>query len=353
MNIPEKLRRIEPYEPVDYTFPVKLDANERPFNLSEEMRRRIADAAFCLDYNRYPDPNCTALRAAAARAFGIPAENLMAGNGSDELISLVMTCFAGPNSRVLVTDPDFSMYSFYANLTEANVRRVLKGGDFLLTADKVIAAMEEERPDIVIFSNPCNPTGLGIEKSEVLHVLRAADCLVVVDEAYMDFWSESVLPDALEFDHVIVLKTLSKAYGLAAIRLGFMAANGRLTAELNKARSPYNVGALTQEIGTLVLSDPDALKEYRKMLSYCVEDLKAVISRVMERYPGVFDAVPGCTNFAVLRAARAKEIHEKLLARGISVRLFSNGLMRITAGTPEENERLELALNEILKGDAV
>ena len=249
-RIPEKLRSKEPYTPVTDTFPIRLDANESPYNVADEFREQMKQALDSIEFNRYPDPLAVDLCGAFAKAYGIDASFVTAGNGSDELISLILSSFLEKGESVTVAMPDFSMYAFYASLYEEKLHIYKRDG--APTLDGLQRFVRETGSAAVIFSNPCNPTGQGYDREQVLQFVLGTDALCIVDEAYMDFWDQSILADAPWLPNVFVLRTMSKVFGGAALRLGFAVANTQLTCALRTAKSPYNVNAVSQAFGRLL-----------------------------------------------------------------------------------------------------
>lgn len=351
ITLPEKLSRMTPYDPSEDIYQIKLDANESFFSLPDELRDAIAASIDTIDFNRYPDPSVDGLRRLAGREFRVAPGNIVVGNGSDELISLIMNTFAPRGGKVMVLSPDFSMYQFYAEVAELNVVNLLKDGEFMLTEQEVIARAQREKPDILIFSNPCNPGGQGFTHAETVRICHALeDVLVVVDEAYMDFWDQSILDVSTALENVLVMKTLSKAYGCAALRCGFVIGYAALIEQLNKTRSPYNVGSLVQMAASIVLEDTAWQKAQCAAIVARKEELEQACTALAEE-SGAFTVLPTHTNFVVLRTPRCGEIFEQLKARSICVRCFPKyEMLRITTGSAEENAQLLAELKDICAG---
>lgn len=348
ITLPEKLSRMTPYDPSEDLYQIKLDANESYFSLPEDLRDAIAASIDTIDFNRYPDPSVDGLRRLAGREFRAAPGNIVVGNGSDELISLIMNTFAPRGGKVMVLSPDFSMYQFYAEVAELEVINLLKDDEFMLTEQQVIDRVQAEKPDILIFSNPCNPSGQGFRHAEVVRMCDALeDTLVVVDEAYMDFWDQSILDVSTAMENVLVMKTLSKAYGCAALRCGFVIGYADLIEQLNKTRSPYNIGSLVQMAASIVLEDTGWQKEQCAQIVARKEELEQACTQLAER-TGAFTVLPTHTNFVVLRTPRCKELFEELKNRSICVRCFAKfDMLRITTGNAEENAALIAELADI------
>lgn len=339
-RLTEKLTNLTPYDPIQGDYKIRLDANESFINTSDAVLARAINGAAL---NRYPDPYAKKLIGAYSELYGIDPDLVTAGNGSDELISIIAACFLKKGERVLTLAPDFSMYLFYSNLYELNVRVMKKEENLTVDADKVIETVKKEKIRAVIFSNPCNPTSLGLEKEEVIRIISSVDALVVLDEAYMDFWreEESLIKDTAEYDNLIVLRTCSKALGMAGLRLGFAVSNKAITEKLRAAKSPYNVNSLTQSAAEYMLSDK---AEMERRIKACKDALWELDNGICERGFTFFETVyPSVTNFLFIKTSRAKEIFEYLLSESIAVR-YMGSFLRITAGSREENTALMKAL---------
>lgn len=353
ITLPEKLSSMTPYDPSENVYRIKLDANESFFELPLELKDEISTGIMSVDFNRYPDPGVNAVRMLAGREYGVAAQNIMVGNGSDELLSLIMNTFVPRGGKVMVAIPDFSMYQFYAEVAELEVVSALKDDEFELDYQELINRAKEEKPTVLIFSNPCNPGGKGYTHAEILKICNALeDTLVVVDEAYMDFWDQSILDVSCMFENVLVLRTLSKAYGCAALRMGFAIGDKLLIDQLNKTRSPYNVNSLSQMAAICILEDTSWAKQQTKEIIERKNELEDAMRELEEKY-GAFRVQPTHTNFVVLRTEKCTELFEALKERSICVRCFAKyNMLRITTGDDIENSVLIEELENILKEGA-
>lgn len=337
-QLPEKLKNLTAYEPNSGDYTIRLDANESFLPLSKEIKDEIKKAMDGLEFHRYPDPDSKQVIKAFAHFFELDENLVVAGNGSDELISIILANFATYQDSILVTSPDFSMYEFYGKQSGLHVEKLEKTEDFSI--DQMIKVAKEKQCKIVLLSNPCNPSSLCIQKDEIKKLAQSLDCLVVIDEAYMDFSDESIIKETNQFDNVIVLKTCSKAFGLAAIRLGFAISNPKLTNCLKMVKSPYNVNLLTQTVGEIVLSKKEYLtqciEEMKKETKFLYEELK----KLENQYPTILKINPTSTNFIFLwcqTKERAKSCMERMKKEKIAIRLMGD-YIRITAGNRAENE---------------
>ena len=323
---------------------VKLDAMENPYQLPEPLRaelgRRLADVAM----NRYPTPSYTALKAAICERLGVPAgHDVVLGNGSDELISMLSVACARPGAKVLAPLPTFVMYAMSARFAGLEFVGVDLKPDFSLDREAMLAAIAAHRPAVTYLSYPNNPTGSLFDADTIVEILRAVGetGIVVVDEAYQPFAQTSFMPRLPEFDNLVVMRTVSKL-GLAGIRLGYMSASAALLNEFEKVRPPYNINVLTQAAAEFVLGHSDVLDAQAALL-------RAERSRVSAALAGIsgVEVFPSAANFVLLRITRpgldATEVHARLLEQKVLVKnvgkmhALLHNCLRITVSTPEEN----------------
>lgn len=343
----KKLRNLNPYEPITGDYQIRLDANESFINISDKITGELGEAIAKLPFNRYPDPYASKLVSAFANLYNVDKECITAGNGSDELISIIAGCFLEKGDKVLTFTPDFSMYDFYSHLYELEVVSLEKDDNLEIDVDAAISYINRHNIRAVMLSNPCNPTSIGLAREKTLHLIKSVNSLVVLDEAYMDFWDESLIDVASKYDNLILLRTCSKAIGLASLRLGFAIANPKLTKALRAAKSPYNVNGISQAMGEIILKDREFLQQsineiirsrdtlYKGLKSICAKSQK--ITRVFETR----------TNFIFIQTDFANEIYEQLLLMSISIRKMG-GYIRISCGSEEENEKVIDAFSKIL-----
>lgn len=346
-EITQKLKNIVAYEPTCNVCKIRLDANESFIALSEQLIHDIVDSVKKVAYNRYPDPLATEVIDLYANLQGINRDCLTAGNGSDELISLICTAFLNKGDKVITLTPDFLMYQFYCALTENPVIQIPKNEQLQIEIDRLIESVKANNARAIFFSNPCNPTSLGISAQDVCTILRSVDALVVLDEAYMDFWDQSLLSKVEEFDNLIILRTCSKAYGMAAIRLGFAAANSEITKALRSAKSPYNVNAVTQAIGAAVLRRKHELQGAIQKIIKSRNELYNSLCDIEKSNAEKIKVYETRTNFVFVKLQNAKVAYDFLCQNDISVRLLGDYL-RITAGSEYENEQVILKLKEYI-----
>ena len=343
----EKVKNLTPYEPISGTYEIRLDANESFLTVPKEIENEMIDALRNSALNRYPDPMATKLVDGFSSYFNVNPDCVTAGNGSDEIISVIMNAFLQKGDKILTLEPDFSMYRFYAEIAECESVKYQKDENLDVNIDDVITLAKRENVRIVIFSNPCNPTSRIVTKEDVRKLINNTDALVVLDEAYMDFaGDESLLGEFEKYDNLIILKTCSKALGSAALRLGFAVANKTLTNVIRAVKSPYNVNSVSQALGEVLFSHPDYIDNCIKTVvnsrKELYKELIAIKSDIIER---IYETN---TNFVFMKVKNAKEVFEKMKENSIIIRNMGDYL-RITAGTEYENEKMLSAFKKVLE----
>jgi histidinol-phosphate aminotransferase len=339
------LASLKAYQPESAPARILLDANENPFDAPAGFRSRAASLARRLAYHRYPDPAAADLRRVAARAYGVRPENLVFGNGSDELIQLLVLAFAGEGGSCLVPQPTFSMYRACALAGGLKVWEEPLGADFGLTPGFFKRAAAG--PSLIFLAWPNSPTGTLYPGAQVEKLLALKGTVLVLDEAYAEFSGDSFLARLDRHPNLVILRTLSKAWGLAGLRLGLLACHPDLAAELEKLRLPYNVDGMAQALALEALKKPAALEKRRKEILAERTRLEAGFARL----PGL-KLYPGAANFLFVRHPKALEFHGYLLKRGIRVRSFGGGIsdcLRITVGKRHENALLLKAAHSFFK----
>lgn len=343
----EKVKNLTPYEPISGEYEIRLDANESFLTNPEEIENEMVEALKNTALNRYPDPMASRLVDGFSKYFNVDANCVTAGNGSDEIISVIMNAFLQKGDKILTLEPDFSMYRFYAEIAECETVKYQKNDDLDVDIDEVIKIANDEKVRIVIFSNPCNPTSRIIRKDDVRKLINSVSSLVVLDEAYMDFAEdESLLGEFEKYDNLIILKTCSKALGSAALRLGFAVANKTLTNVIRAVKSPYNVNSVSQALGEVLFAHPDYIDECIKTVIKSKEELHSAILQIKsDKIERVYESH---TNFVFIKVKNAKEVFEKMKNSGIIIRNMG-GFLRITAGTKYENEKTIATLSKVLE----
>ena len=322
---------------------VKLDANENPYGCSPHVQAAIAS---CDRYHIYPDPQQVALRAALARYTGVPAEWLLAGAGSDELIDLLVRLLVEPGDRVLDAVPTFLMYSFFTQIQGGEVVAVSRRADYGVDVPAILAAIDE-RTRLICLASPNNPTANTVPRSDVLRLLDT-DIVVVVDEAYYEFSGETVADLVPEHENLVVLRTFSKWAGLAGMRVGYAIASPNLLRYLWKMKQPYNVNVAAQVAAAAAVEDMGHIRLTIAALQAERQRLMAVLERTPYLRP-----LPSQANFIFchVEGRDARALRDDLRQRGIFIRHFNTPLLRnavrVSVGKPEHTERLAAALRAV------
>ncbi|WP_224996517.1 histidinol-phosphate transaminase [Cesiribacter sp. SM1] len=313
------------------TASVFLDANENSFG-----------SATAEDFNRYPDPHQRRVKRMLARLKEVPADQIFLGNGSDEPIDLLIRAFCRPGEdHIIILPPTYGMYSVSANINAVEVKEVLLRSDFSLDAEAVLQ-QANANSKILFICSPNNPTANLMEKGAVEQILKGFPGLVVVDEAYIDFCKEESWTCKLdEYPNLVVLQTFSKAWGLAALRLGMAFGSKELVDLLDKIKPPYNINQLTQEYALRAITNRDKMKRQVSLTLYEREQL----AKKLTELPLVEKVYPTDANFILVKVQEARAMYNFLLEKGIVVRDRSRvklceECLRITIGTPDENEQL-------------
>ncbi|MDO9192511.1 MAG: histidinol-phosphate transaminase, partial [Undibacterium sp.] len=296
---------------------VKLDAMENPYTLSSDLQRALAERLAQVALNRYPVPSYTGLKNAIRQQFGIPENyDVVLGNGSDELISMVSVACAKPGAKVLAPVPGFVMYAMSAHLAGMDFVGVPLCADLTLDKAAMLAAIAEHRPAITYLAYPNNPTGTLFEVADIEAILRAVGDtgIVIVDEAYQPFALTSFMPRLAEFDNLLVMRTVSKL-GLAGIRLGYMSGSKALLDELEKVRPPYNINVLTEAAAEFMLQHVDILDDQAAQL----REQRSALAAAMRQLPGV-TVFPSAANFLLIRVPQAEQVFANLLKQKILVK---------------------------------
>jgi len=349
--IRDDVRAIEAYAVPSAVGFIKLDAMENPFTLPEALQRELGERLGKQPLNRYPLSDPRGFKERLGKAMGLPmGARLMLGNGSDELIHLVIQACARPGSTVLSPWPSFSMYEMSTRFDGSRFVGVPLRADFTLDTNAVLSAIAEHQPAVIFIAYPNNPTGNLFDRSGVEAILRAAPGLVVIDEAYLPFAQDTWMPQLRNWPNLVVLRTLSKL-GLAGIRLGYLAGDPEWISEFDKLRPPYNVNVLTLAAADFMLEHLPALESQAVMLRAERSRVAAALSAMR----GVM-VFPSAANFLLFRVPDPDRVFSALKERGILIKNVAKvhplleGCLRTTIGTTGENDALMQALRAIMEG---
>ena len=313
---------------------INLDLNESPFDLMAEVKDEIASRIKRLNYNRYPQRD--ALEENLSRLYDISPDNILVGNGSDELIQLIALVY-GRKGKCVIPTPTFSMYEQCLKMVGGSVCRVPLSPDFSLDTAAIIA--ESRDAELVFLCNPNNPTGRAASMQDIVSIIQATSGIVVVDEAYVDFQAENALTLLGKEPNVVILRTFSKAWSLAGIRLGVAIADAGLIKEIDEARLPYNLNCLT--IATLQVA-LEVMGKKPPRAGILIAERERVFAG-LSSMPGV-TPFPSTTNFILFQTeTRASVVWERLRRQGILVRKFEDAMLkdclRVSIGLARENDQ--------------
>lgn len=342
-----ELLSLKPYLVQSHPGAIKLDANENTYDFPEQVLDDVFGAVNAQTFGRYPDPAAGNLRAALAGYTGVASHRIMVGNGSDELIQNLMLTFAA-GGKVVIATPTFGMYAIHATIAGAEPVALPREADFGVEPEAVIAAAGRPGVRMVVLCSPNNPTGNAIPLETTAEILARTGVIVVVDEAYYEFCGETAVSLLDRYPHLVLLRTFSKAFGLAGLRVGYMLAGREVTEAVWRIKQPFNVNAFSQLAATRLLA-------WRPVFERCIREIcrsRDELLATMQHLPGV-TVYPSRANFILFRTLlEAQKVYDGLLERGILVRLLDGpdlpGCLRVTVGQPEENAAFLKALAAVI-----
>jgi histidinol-phosphate aminotransferase len=348
--IRQEVLALHAYHVADCTGLIKLDAMENPYLLPPPLRKELSSLVGDATINRYPDASAHALKQMIQSVTELPeGMQIMLGNGSDEIIQLLAMAVAKPGATLLGVEPSFVMYKMIAAFTGMNFVGVPLTENFELDLPAMLEALQCHQPALVFLAYPNNPTGNLFDCDAIEQIIEAAPGLVVVDEAYYAFASDSFIPQLARFSNLLVMRTFSKL-GMAGLRLGFLAGSSRWLEQLEKLRLPYNIGILTQLLA-------EKLLQHHAVLLHQAEQIKQDRAWLFERLVGIVDVrpYPSQANFILFHVANAGSVFEGLKQRGVLIKNMSyahtalSDCLRVTVGTPGENALFIKALQESMQ----
>ena len=332
----ENIKKLKPYSSEKVDCKVKLDANENPFDFPVELKEIILKDLFKHPFNRYPDPDASEIKELLSKKININKDKIAVGNGSDELIQSLTLAFGGRGS--LSFYPSFSMYGIISAVCNTKHKVISLDRKFDIDMDTTLGYIEKNQPGLIFIGYPNNPTGNSFSNDKIISIIESSSGLVVMDEAYSEFSKKTFLPLINKYDNLVILRTFSKAYGLAGCRIGYMIASEKIVEQVNKVKLPFNLNSISQRIGII------ALKHKKK----CNEAIQIIISertRLLKEMKknSMLYTFPTEANFILFRSKISSEtIFKKLLTSGILIRNVADNrllknCLRVTVGKPSEN----------------
>lgn len=337
----DNIKKLIPYSSARDEFKgeasILLDANENAFG-----------SPLAHHYNRYPDPLQHQVKSKLSAIKGVPSENIFLGNGSDEAIDILFRAFCQPGlDNVILVPPTYGMYEVSAHINDVHIRKVNLTSNYQLDLDGIADAIDS-RTKMIFICSPNNPTGNSINRQDIETILVNFKGLVIIDEAYINYSKQpSFTKELAEFPNLVILQTLSKAWGLAALRLGMAFASKEIIQVFNKIKPPYNINQATQDLVLRALENVETVNNWIK--ETVLEREKLVVS--LKEIEQVFQITPSDANFILVKLVEPRELYNFLVSKGIIVRDRSKvelceGCLRITVGTPTENVQLLAAIKQ-------
>jgi histidinol-phosphate aminotransferase len=339
----ERFKEMVPYHSEYITTGIKLDANENPYPIPEEMKEHIKKWADNMQVSRYPDTDSMKLVRAIAKAYDLTDQQVVCGVGSDEMIDCILRSTIERDEVVLAPTPSFSMYPQFTALSGGRLIQVPLNEDFSYNVEKLLEAIRTYEPKVVFICHPNNPTGNLLTLEEIRAIADCSTGLVVIDEAYGEFSGTTALPLIKEYANIVILKTFSKAYSLAGARVGYALGDKEVVELINTVKVPYNLNVFSQEIATWAI-------EHRELFEPAIQNIISLREALYERLSALkLTVYPSYTNFLWLQLPEA--VYQTLLQNHIYIRKMKyEGAIyyRITVGTKEENEALLEVMESML-----
>jgi histidinol-phosphate aminotransferase len=347
--IKPEVRGLTAYTLRHFDADVKLDQNENPYELPADLKREVVERVLHRPWGRYPEFVPATVVKSLAKFAGWPEEGILVGNGSNELIQASLSVTLGPGRRLAVPQPTFTLYKLMATTLQADVDQVfLDRENLTFDTDKLLESAR--KADVVVICSPNNPTGNILDREALLAVLKNARGIVLVDEAYHEFSGQTAVPLLSSHPNLVVLRTFSKAMSMAGLRFGYMMAHPEIAREIYKSKLPYNVNIFTLAAAEIILEKHDVLN---RGISALVRERDRVFAELQKR-PAI-RPFPSKANFILLRTTKEpRELFDALYKQGVLIRDVSaypllEQCLRVSIGTPEENDRFLAALDRALE----
>jgi len=341
----KNIKKLKPYSTKKADCNIKLDANENPFDFPMELKEIISKDLFKHPFNRYPDPDASEIKELLSKQMSVDKARIAIGNGADELIQSLTLVFGTRGS--LSFYPSFSMYGIISTACNTKAKFINLDKNFDIDIDATLAYIKKSQPSLIFIGYPNNPTSNSFSKEKIVSIIENSSGLVVIDEAYSEFSQKTFLPLINKYDNLVILKTFSKAYGIAGCRIGYMIASEKVVEQVNKVKLPFNLNSISQRIGIIAL-------KHKKKCNEAVEIIISERSRLLKEMQGIsaIYTFPAEANFILFKPKiSSNTVFSQLLKNGILIRdvadnrLLKNCL-RVTVGKPSENDAFLQSLIE-------
>ena len=348
--VKKNIRELKAYKPEEILCPIRMEANENPFTINSSLKERVLESISRISLNRYPDSLATDLRKQISAKSGIKPENIIVGNGSDELIQMLITAFCENEDKVLFPVPTFSMFGIIAKSFGVNTIEIPLDSEWDIDLAEIKKSYEKNLPKIIFLSTPNNPTGNCFSENKILDIIEKTYSLVVVDEAYADFCGKTFIDQLKHSKNLIILKTLSKV-GMAGLRVGYLIASKEIINILHKIRLPYNSNSLSQAAAKVILTNSEIVESQVQQIIKGREFLLEELKKLKDK-EGI-TPFHSNANFILFKTEKdADAIHGKLTEEGVLIRNLNGdgplkNCLRVTVGRPEENDAFIKALKKV------
>ena len=348
--VKKNIRELKAYKPEEILCPIRMEANENPFTINSSLKDRVLESISRISLNRYPDSLATDLRKQISAKSGIKPENIIVGNGSDELIQMLITAFCENEDKVLFPVPTFSMFGIIAKSFGVNTIEIPLDSEWDIDLAEIKKSYEKNLPKIIFLSTPNNPTGNCFSENKILNIIEKTYSLVVVDEAYADFCGKTFIDQLKHSKNLIILKTLSKV-GMAGLRVGYLIASKEIINILHKIRLPYNSNSLSQAAAKVILTNSEIVESQVQQIIKGREFLLEELKKLKDK-EGI-TPFHSNANFILFKTEKdADAIHGKLTEEGVLIRNLNGdgplkNCLRVTVGRPEENDAFIKALKKV------
>ena len=351
LNYRKNLNEMPSYDGVEKDYRIKVNANESTLSLPPLVEERVLNRLGYVAFNRYPNEEYDLLVEQIAKNFSVAKNQILLGSGSSEIIEKVFHAFGGDGRKIVYPQPSFSMYKIYARAAEAQAFPFDLDEKFDLDVDRFIKKIREVDADLAVICNPNNPTGNALTVAQIEEIVKSVNCALLLDEAYVEFYGHSAFSLVKKYPNLIVARTFSKAYGMAAARVGYMIAQEEVTRMINKTFMPYHMNTLT-------LAAADIVYQMRDEFVPRIQMTVAERQRMFEQLKNLreVEVFPSQTNFLLIRYEKAAQLQEYLDNIDIGVRYFSptapglKNCLRISMGTRIENDEVFKAIKNFVEG---
>ncbi len=346
-NVRAKIVDLVPYKVSSTNYRWTLNANESPINLFDDWQDEIMAELKSESINLYPSANCDELRNLLANINGCLADNIVCGNGSDEIIKMVTEVFIDQNDKVVIPTPTFSEYFTSVTVAGGDIIPIKSKTDFSFDVDAIIEAANQNQAKLIFLCVPNNPTGLATKTSDIERIVNETQSIIAIDEAYFEFYGKTSALLAIENERLIVMRTLSKAFGVAGIRLGYAIANPNTIDLIQRVRMPYNISALTQAVARVAVRNFEQIQSITQIM---IEERERMVSQLSLLDLEIMESH---TNFILYRSKKFEILMEKFEAERIGVRVYPKDPMlrnciRISLGTKEANDAVIAVFKEVV-----